>query len=77
MINMIVVFILRYFLCWLIVAVMTLCAVTCMIGHQKGLPAAKWRQKAVYNILAPMFRMLMFFIGVTWMKKEKKTDVDY
>jgi hypothetical protein len=48
-----------------------------MIGHKRGTKVSKWRQKAVYYVLAPFFRLLMFVVGVTWLDKEQKRDINY
>ena len=60
-----------------ILFVMSVLASCVMIGHKLGDKVPKWRQKAVFYILIPFFRMKLLTCGMIWLDKEQKSDVDY
>jgi hypothetical protein len=63
--------------CWLVVISIFLVSITCLIGHTQGTPVPKWRQKAVYYGTSPLFRLLIFVVGIVWVDKDNKKKVDY
>jgi len=66
----------RYIICWAIVSSISLVVRICCIGHDWISPIEKWRAMLIFKSTAWMFRTLIWFIGVTWVTKERK-KVDY
>ena len=67
----------RYVGCWLVVIAIFVVAVTISFGHKQGTNVPKWRQKAIYYTTAPLFRLLIFIVGIVWISRDKKKKVDY
>jgi hypothetical protein len=67
--NIILLFPIRYAICWCCVLIFTTLILLLMIGHVKGQPLSHWRWNIIYYLIKPFARLHMLCSGVTWLEE--------
>ena len=66
----------KYVIAWGLIAMMSFFCRLVTIGHTWGQPVASWRRTLIFYCTAPIFRAVIFVIGIYWVDK-KRVKVDY
>lgn len=75
--NLVLMFPIRYFVAWCCVFSFTTLVLILMLGHKQGESLARWRYKSIKILIKPFARLHMLMSGVVWVKKQQRRDVDY
>jgi len=62
--NIVLLFPIRYAICWFCVLIFTTLILLLMIGHVKGEPLSHWRWNVIYYLIKPFARVVMLSSGV-------------